>query len=575
MSDKIRKQKERASRLAAKGKLVEALDEYQKCVKLEPRDLMVRQKLAETFARLGRREEAIREYQGVAGSYAADGLLLKAIAINKVILSLDPAHKETQGALADLYTTKRGDIGAVAAVQMPKAMSAALSAVKKSASEIRGAPAAAISVPPQAASASAQAAMLPGSEIRTSSGTKPPPPPDEDSIVDIDADDDIEVLSVEADHQTALGVPVQTNIAQLLAVATHASTAFTSPTPDIELDMDVDVVEPTNPGIVIGTPVSASPVSADDEGGVHDAADELLVEDDDGDVLALEEGPAEIDPDALPPIPLFSDLPKSAFIELTERMTLHQATAGEILIAEGEYASSMFIVIQGQVKVVRELEGGNELVLAELEDGAFFGEMALLSDAPRTASVIAVTDTMLFEISRDLVEEISAAHPSVAEVMKRFHRNRLLTNLLRTSPIFQPFSPQDKKALIEKFKSRSVEAGKTLITHNQQGDGLYVLLSGRCEVIRPDDKNRDVVLAELRDGDVFGEMSALWRRNATASVRTVTPCIVLRLPKAEFDELIMTHPQVLETLSTMSTEREQFNQDVLGSTDEVLNDFVA
>jgi CRP-like cAMP-binding protein len=578
MSDKIRKQKERASRLAAKGKLVEALDEYQKCVKIEPRDLAVRQKLAETYARLGRREEAIREYQGVAGSYAADGLLLKAIAINKVILTLDPAHKETQGALADLYTTKRGDIGAVAAVQMPKAMSAALAVGKKSASEIRGAPAAAISTPPQAADAALPGALLPGGMLpggmtlgasgplnapRTTTKTQPPPPPDEDNIVDIDAGD-IEVLSVESDHQIALGVPVQTNIAELMAAASGQATAFASPAPDIDLDMDVDVVEPTDPGIVVGEPLDALPADED-----------LLVGDDDGDVLALDEGPAEINPDALPPIPLFSDLPKSAFIELTERMTLHQATAGEILIAEGEYASSMFIVIQGHVKVVRELDGGKELVLAELEDGAFFGEMALLSDAPRTASVIAVADTMLFEISRDLVEEISVAHPSVAEVMRRFHRNRLLTNLLRTSPIFQPFSPQDKKGLIEKFKSRNVESGKTLITHNKQGDGLYVLLSGRCEVIRPDDKGRDVVLAELKDGDVFGEMSALWRRNATASVRTVTPCIVLRLPKAEFDELIMTHPQVLETLSTMSTEREQFNQEVLGSSDDVLNDFVA
>jgi cAMP-dependent protein kinase regulator len=188
-----------------------------------------------------------------------------------------------------------------------------------------------------------------------------------------------------------------------------------------------------------------------------------------------------------------------------------------------------------------------------------------LSDAPRTATVTAVDYAMLFEISKELIADITSQYPQVGEVMKRFHKNRLLTNLLKTSPIFQPFSTSDKKLLIEKFKSRHVADGVYLITRERPGDGLYVLLSGRCEVTDVDDQGRDVALAELKDGDVFGEMSMLWNQETCASVRTVSPCIVLRLPRASFQELIMTHPQILETLTSLSERRAQQNAAITGT----------
>lgn len=574
----VRKLKEHASRLVAKGKYGEALASYQKAVKLDPRDLSLRQKLAETLSRLGKREEAIREYQTVAGSYAADGLLLKAIAISKVILSLDPSHRETQEALADLYSQKRGDFQA--SVTLPQSMSGAIAQKpgRRSASEIRGVPAAAI---PARGSAPAERyiELDPSDsaielEIERGVGTAAIEV-EESDVIEVD-EAGLEVISVEsvegADTPTVLGTPLATNLGHLMQMGASAPGA--SPALEEGHDLDIVVAHPDEEDADI--PAVVGSALLDPEAPLPED-EALLVEDAGDDDFLLEVAePAQVSVDELPPIPLFSDLPREAFIALTERMELVQAEPGEILIAEGEYAASMYIVIQGRVKVVREVEGGAELKLAELGDGAFFGEMALLSDAPRTASVIALEDTMLFEISRELMNEITAEFPQVEQVMKRFHRNRLLTNLLRTSPIFAPFSPADKKDLIEKFKSRHVDPGRLLITKDKPGDGLYVLLSGRCQVLgTKEGDTREVVLAELKEGDVFGEMSLLFRQYATASVRTSSPCIVLRLPKTAFDELIMTHPQVLETLSRLSEERMASNKEILDSDEETLQDFLA
>ncbi len=521
MSDKTRKLKDKASRLTAKGKYKDALVEYEKCLRIDPRDLTVRQKLADTYARLGMKDKAVAEYQSVAGSYAADGLLLKAIAISKVILGLDPGHTETQQALAGLYAKKRGDFGPV---HMPKSMSAALK--KNSAATIRGTPA---------------------RSIRSKDGAE----------VELDLDD-ADVLEEVSVTDTPIVAPIKTDLADLMSMVGGDGAGQA-----IDVDMDIDVVDAApsggGDGVLMGQLV-------DDIADVPDDIEDL--DDDDYDLpddemIDIVE-PVEINTDALPPIPLFSDLPGEAFIALTERMNLHQAEPGEILIAEGEYASSMFVIIQGTVRVVRDMGDGREVRLATLTDGAFFGEMALLSDAPRTASVIADNETMLFEISRELLDEITAEYPQVQQVMQRFHRNRMLTNLLKTSPLFAPFSPADKRSLIQKFKSRDVAPGRTLITRAQPGNGLYVLLSGRCDVLTQGPEGREVVLAELREGDVFGEMSVLFKQAASASVRATTPCTVLRLAKERVDELIMTHPQILETLSELSARRSSENRDLLG-----------
>lgn len=604
MSDKIRKLKDDASRLIAKGKLAEACDCYEKVVKSAPRDLTARQKLAEIHARLGKIDRAVHLYQSVAGSYAADGLLLKAIAVCKIILQIEPSHKETQNILADLSTRRRG--GGSDVVEMPKAMSEAIATAKKSAATIRGISA-------------NQIRGVPANEVRP---RRPgDPEPDEPTRVP---------SSVPAQAQTGapgatLGATPTTSAAELqaaLAAARAASATRVSPPslpddPDDALPIDVDLDETGAEAIVLGTAETAeisadagsTPPSAplsfagamanfddllaltpedipldslegrpavivDDtgafDGGLDDMAppagasldeaveaqSEILIDDsgdDDGaDLIELQ--PAQVNVDKVPPIPLFSDLPREAFMALTERMDLRVASVDEALITEGEGGDSMFIIIQGKVKVSRRAEDGSEHILAELTDGAFFGEMSLLSDAPRTASVICTDETMLFSISRELVGDITARYPSVGEVMRRFHKNRLITNLLKTSPIFAPFSTNDKKALIEKFKSRQVDGGAYLITREKPGDGLYVVLQGRCEVL-DDSGDGEVVLAELREGDVFGEMSMLWNTQTCASVRATTTCTVLRMPRAEFKEVIMTHPQILEALSSLSEKR--------------------
>jgi len=270
--------------------------------------------------------------------------------------------------------------------------------------------------------------------------------------------------------------------------------------------------------------------------------------------------PAEAEAEAeLPSIPLFSDMSKNAFIQLMEQMEMKSVLPGEVIIREGDVDDAMFIISSGKVKVTKTAESGEEIVLAHLGDGTFVGEMALLSESPRTASVIAEEETRLFVVSRDVLDQVVKNFPSVKHTLMRFYRQRLLSNLMATSPIFKPLDAEQRKSLIEKFKSREVPANEKILEQGQSGDGLYMLLSGQAEVSAKVNTKREV-LAHLKGGDVFGEMSLLHNQPVSANIKTLRKSIVLKLPKRTFSEVISTHPQLLAHITEIANEREKLTK---------------
>ena len=268
----------------------------------------------------------------------------------------------------------------------------------------------------------------------------------------------------------------------------------------------------------------------------------------------------KLEPGALPKIALFSDLPAAAFIALFESCPLRRAEPGDILIEQGSHGDSFFVICAGSAKVFRT-DGDTRRELATLEEGAFFGEMALLSDSPRTASVEASTeDTQLLEIPAAVLTELSREHPTIATALKKFCRQRLLANLMNGATLFRPFTKSQRRELVQKFRARDVGRGETLIREGQRTDGLYVILTGEVGV-----RVQGTAVATLKEGDVFGEMSLLTRTPATATVETTKRTSLLRLPREDFDAIIMSHPQILELVAELTDARTRKNAELLKS----------
>ncbi|MGE6757209.1 cyclic nucleotide-binding domain-containing protein [Corallococcus interemptor] len=257
-----------------------------------------------------------------------------------------------------------------------------------------------------------------------------------------------------------------------------------------------------------------------------------------------------------PGVPVLSAVGRDAFVALVEALEVRAFWPGQRVVEEGQPGDSMFALVEGRAEVTRRVEGNARQVVATLGPGDFFGEVALVSEGPRLASVEVRERSVLLEFKRQSLARVSAAHPEVDAAVHAFYQRRLVENLLRTSPLFTNLSPALKQAMSREFDLRAVPAGQVLLTQGQPGDAFYLLLRGQVQ-LSLEQRGRIVLLPELREGDVFGEISLLLDKPVSATVRTRTPCVVLRLDRAAFERHVVTQPGLKGQLMRMGTERLQ------------------
>lgn len=118
-------------------------------------------------------------------------------------------------------------------------------------------------------------------------------------------------------------------------------------------------------------------------------------------------------------IDIFRPFSDEAKVYLSNRMRIHRLPANEVIFEEGDEGASLFIVVEGVIGVrVKSKEDKQKSVeVARLGAGSFFGEMALLTGESRTATIVSLTNTTLFEITKDDIAELMAKQPEVTELI--------------------------------------------------------------------------------------------------------------------------------------------------------------
>lgn len=150
-------------------------------------------------------------------------------------------------------------------------------------------------------------------------------------------------------------------------------------------------------------------------------------------------------------VSLFRELNESDLSDLAGRMTQRIFAPGQKLISVGDQGQSMFVLGEGLVSVHVQGEE-KELDVATLMPGDFFGEMSMLTGEPRSASIIAVTETMVFEIDKDDLLPLLESNPDAADILSVAAAERRLASDLAMSA----------KAPAEIAAERNSLAGKIL-----------------------------------------------------------------------------------------------------------------
>jgi glycogen debranching enzyme/CRP-like cAMP-binding protein len=154
---------------------------------------------------------------------------------------------------------------------------------------------------------------------------------------------------------------------------------------------------------------------------------------------------------ALSQVPFLHGLDSGALRRLAEQAELRQYPPGTTIVAQDDAGRTLYIVLEGRVQVVRHgTHPADPLPLAEFGPGDFFGEMALLEEAPRSADVRAALPTLCALVEREafFTELLGNRTVAAALLASLSHRLRALTELLHQPQVATPSSPRERSRRI-------------------------------------------------------------------------------------------------------------------------------
>jgi CRP-like cAMP-binding protein len=245
--------------------------------------------------------------------------------------------------------------------------------------------------------------------------------------------------------------------------------------------------------------------------------------------------------------PLFGSLDPATMARLIKQSRFVELREGEILFREGDPSKALYVIVEGAVIPISERD--NERHLNVLEEGQFFGEIGILTNERRMATIKAMVDTRLLAIDRSVIRELVRAEPEVLKTLLRFFRERLIDMQIKTSPFFTAFTRAERSAVARQFRLLEVRRGTEVIRQDEQVKGLYVILSGEFDIV---DSNSQIKVGALSSGDLIGGLPLVEREPALASVIATKKSWLLLMPESRFRKIAEYNPGLEELVAELA-----------------------
>ena len=397
----------------------------------------LRMQLADVLILADKKKEAIALLLPLADQFANEGFAAKAVSVLKKVQKIDPGRKDVDSRLARLIEEKQRE-----AVVVPSRSPVGVEEMPEMGMEAADGPALEIGfsmapisaptpVPEPSVAPTPQPVVAPSP--RTAPATPPaapkaPPAPPAPP----------ELSPPPAAFAPALPTPVAPPPPPAAGVAPVAAVPA-GPTGDIEDydllyvgdDEDEADVLPLEAEIVEdGAAPAADPMSAgqfaDELMGLVDSVFQEFPQA--APAPVADAAPAEDDSAQGRQIvvsPLFQDFSVDEMVAVIQGLKLLAFDRGEAILKEGQPGGSLYMLTSGRVRAFRKnATTGKQDILGDLKEGAFFGEVSILTGQPRMASIVALTRCELLELDRPTLDGITATHPHVWDVLREFAKKR-------------------------------------------------------------------------------------------------------------------------------------------------------
>ena len=322
-----------------------------------------------------------------------------------------------------------------------------------------------------------------------------------------------------------------------------------------------------------------------------------------GTAISAGQGTEIFEAEELLQIPVFEGV-SGTFLELNRgAIVKRRFRRGEVICREGEFGSTAFYMVEGRARVSLsapiahvKTQGGakgffkrltSTLVgreedrrgeetrdrtipidasvdlsygnpVAELSPGDLFGEMTCMNFYPRSATVVAESEVVAYEMLRNVLD-IMLKNKAFRAQLDETYRRRALENHLRGVPMFADLSPEFIGRLKERVELQRFAPGQVIVQQGDTADSFYLVRIGFVKVSE-NYPGGEMVLAYLSRGDYFGEIGLLGGGDRAATCTALDHVELVRISGDDFRDMVAKFPGIRAGLEAVAAERRAVNQ---------------
>jgi ABC-type bacteriocin/lantibiotic exporter with double-glycine peptidase domain/CRP-like cAMP-binding protein len=254
--------------------------------------------------------------------------------------------------------------------------------------------------------------------------------------------------------------------------------------------------------------------------------------------LAPRQRASEIEP-ALSRLPLMAPLTEPERSLVAACFEPVSFEYGATVVEEGELASAYFVIASGQARVVTVGADGGETALNMLSPGETFGELALVEQAARSATVRASTPLEVLRLDRSVFLALIRVHPSLSDVFGIHARALHQGDFLRLHPAFSGLPRERLVEVVEGMREVVLADGEDAWPAGEPPAGLHMVTAGRLTATDADGRES----YHLHTGDVFGKQDVGWEVGQLAP-RAIGEARLLRVTPDALRRLVGEYPDV-------------------------------
>lgn len=222
---------------------------------------------------------------------------------------------------------------------------------------------------------------------------------------------------------------------------------------------------------------------------------------------------------------LFSTLEEKDLTIVIDAMSEHRVSAQQKVINQGDDGDFLFVVEKGRLQCLIRGRDGVEKVVKTCEACDVFGELALLYNCPRAASVVSLEASVLWKIDRDTFGNI------VQEAAQK--KRDLYEEFLANVPLLKSMDKYERSQVADALKTEVFAAGTCIVQAGDVGTTFYIVAEGQA-VAAKDGKE----VMRYRPGDYFGELALIRNQPRAATVTASTFVKALTVDRRSFHRLL-------------------------------------